>query len=134
MKKDAEMNAEADKIKKEAVDTRNQADALVASTNKQMSELGEKLSQEQISKIESAKSRVETALKDNEADLKPAMEELNKAWSEASQNMYGDGNAPGAAPGGEPTGEQPQGEPAQDSTEEDVEEADYTVVDDEDKK
>ncbi|MER3328849.1 MAG: Hsp70 family protein, partial [Candidatus Kapaibacterium sp.] len=132
MKKDAEMNAEADKIKKEAVDTRNQADALVASTNKQMSELGEKLSQEQISKIESAKSRVETALKDNEADLKPAMEELNKAWSEASQNMYGDPNAqgqPGAAPGDEQTGE-----PAQESAEEDVEEADYTVVDDEEKK
>ncbi len=132
MKKDAELNAEADKIKKEAVDTRNQADALVAQTNKQMSELGEKLTQEQISKIESAKSRLETALKENEADLKPAMEELNKAWSDASQNMYGDPNAqgqPGAAPGGEPTGE-----PAQDSAEEDVEEADYTVVDDEDKK
>lgn len=131
MKKDAELNAEADKIKKEAVDTRNQADSLVAQTNKQMTELGEKLTQEQISKIESAKSRLETAMKDNEADIKPAMEELNKAWSEASQNMYGDGNAqgaPGAAPSGEPTGE-----PAP-SAEEDVEEADYTVVDDEDKK
>ncbi|MFA7326083.1 MAG: molecular chaperone DnaK [Candidatus Kapaibacterium sp.] len=131
MKKDAELNAEADKIKKEAVDTRNQADSLIAQTNKQMKELGEKLTQEQISKIESAKSRLETAMKENEADLKPAMEELNKAWSEASQNMYGDGNAqgtPGAAPSGEPTGE-----PAP-SAEEDVEEADYTVVDDEDKK
>jgi molecular chaperone DnaK len=132
MKKDAELNAEADNKKKEAVDTRNQADALVASTNKQIKEVGEKLTQDQIAKIESAKSRLETALKDNESDIKPAMEELNKAWSEASQNMYGDPNAqgqPGAAPGGEPTGE-----PAQDSAEEDVEEADYTVVDDEDKK
>lgn len=132
MKKDAELNAEADKKKKEAVDTRNQADALVASTNKQISEVGDKLSQEQISAIESAKSRLETALKENEADIKPAMEELNKAWSEASQNMYGDSNAqgqPGAAPGGEPSGEQ-----AQNSSDDDVEEADYTVVDDEDKK
>ncbi|PKL80851.1 MAG: molecular chaperone DnaK [Ignavibacteriae bacterium HGW-Ignavibacteriae-4] len=131
MKKDAELNAEADNKKKEAVDTRNQADSLIASTNKQISELGEKLTQEQISRIESAKSRLETAMKENEADLKPAMEELNKAWSEASQNMYGDGNAqgaPGAAPSGEPTGE-----PAP-SAEEEVEEADYTVVDDEDKK
>ncbi len=132
MKKDAELNAEADNKKKEAVDTRNQADALVASTNKQIKEVGEKLTQDQIAKIESSKSRLETAMKENEADIKPAMEELNKAWSEASQNMYGDGNAqgqPGAAPGGEPTGE-----PAQDNAEEDVEEADYTVVDDEDKK
>lgn len=131
MKQDAVLNAEADTKKKEAVDTRNQADSLLAQTTKQMSELGEKLSQEQIAKIESAKSRVETAIKENEADLKPAMEELNKAWSEASQNMYGDGNAqgqPGAAPGGEPSDE-----PAP-SAEEDVEEADYTVVDDEDKK
>lgn len=131
MKQDAVINAEADKKKKEAVDTRNQADALVASTNKQMGELGEKLTQEQISKIESAKSRVETALKENEADLKPAMEELNKAWSEASQNMYGDGNAAGGEPQGQPQGDQSQGEPAK---EEDVEEADYTVVDDENKK
>ncbi|MFN3194469.1 MAG: molecular chaperone DnaK [Chlorobiota bacterium] len=131
MKKDAEMNAEADKKKKEAVETRNQADALVASTNKQLEEVGEKLSQEQISAIESAKSRLETALKENEADLKPAMEELNKAWSEASQNMYGDPNAqgqPGAAPGGEPTGE------ANADSEDDVEEADYTVVDEDDNK
>ncbi len=132
MKKDAEMNAEADMKKKEAVESRNQADALVASTNKQLEEVGEKLSQEQISAIESAKSRLETALKDNEADIKPAMEELNKAWSEASQNMYGDPNAqrqPGAAPGGEPTGEQNA-----DSEDDDVEEADYTVVDEDDKK
>ena len=61
------------------------------------------------------------------------MEELNKAWSEASQNMYGDGNAPGGEPQGQP-GAAPGGEPAQDSADEDVEEADYTVVDDEDKK
>ena len=131
MKQDAVINAEADKKKKETVDTRNQADALVATTNKQMGELGEKLTQDQIAKIESAKSRVETALKDNEADLKPAMEELNKAWSEASQNMYGDGNAAGGEPQGQPQGDQSQGEPAK---EEDVEEADYTVVDDENKK
>lgn len=132
MKQDAVINAEADKKKKETVDTRNQADALVATTTKQMGELGEKLTQDQIAKIESAKSRVETALKDNEADLKPAMEELNKAWSEASKNMYGDGNAEGQ-PGAAPGGDQSQGEPAP-KAEEDVEEADYTVVDDEDKK
>ena len=132
MKKDAEMNAEADKKKKEAVETRNQADALVASTNKQLEEVGEKLSQEQISAIESAKSRLETALKENEADLKPAMEELNKAWSEASQNMYGDPNAQGQ-PGAAPGGEQPTGDANADS-EDDVEEADYTVVDEDDNK
>jgi molecular chaperone DnaK len=133
MKKDAELNAEADKQKKEAVESRNQADALVASTNKQLEEVGEKLSQEQISAIESAKSRLETALKDNESDIKPAMEELNKAWSEASQNMYGDPNAQGdpsqgAASGGEPTGD------ASADSDDDVEEADYTVVDEDDNK
>lgn len=131
MKQDAVINAEADKKKKETVDTRNQADSLLAQTAKQMTELGEKLSQDQISKIESAKGRLETALKDNEKDIKPAMDELNKAWSEASQNMYGDGNAQGE-PQGQP-GAAPDGEPAP-SAEEDVEEADYTVVDDENKK
>lgn len=133
MKQDAVINAEADKKKKETVDTRNQADSLLAQTAKQMTELGEKLTQDQISKIESAKSRLETALKDNESDIKPAMDELNKAWSEASQNMYGDGNAQGQ-PGAAPGGEQPQGGEPTPNADEDVEEADYTVVDDEDKK
>jgi molecular chaperone DnaK len=76
---------------------------------------------------------LETALKENDADLKPAMEELNKAWSEASQNMYGDPNAQGQ-PGAAPGGEQPSGEANTESEDEDVEEADYTVVDEDDKK
>jgi molecular chaperone DnaK len=134
MKKDAELNAEADKKKKEAVELRNQADALLASTKKQMDEIGGKLPQEHIASIESAKSRLEKALKENEADIKPAMDELNKVWGEASKNIYNDqaAGAQGAAPNGEPAsdGGQAQGGSADD----DVEEADYTVVDDDDKK
>ena len=132
MKKDAELNAEADKKKKEAVETRNQADALLSSTKKQMDEVGSKLSQEQIASIESAKSRLEKALKENEADIKPAMDELNKVWGEASKNLY---NEQQAGSQGATNADQSQGgEQTSSNADDDVEEADYTVVDDDDKK
>lgn len=132
MKKDAELNAEADKKKKEAVETRNQADALLSSTKKQMDEVGSKLSQEQIASIESAKSRLEKALKENETDIKPAMDELNKVWGEASKNLYNEQQA--GSQGATNADSSQGGEQTSSNADDDVEEADYTVVDDDDKK
>lgn len=132
MKKEAEMNAAEDKKRKEEVDTRNQADALIASTDKQLKELGDKLSQEHLGKIDSAKTRLEKALKENTSDLKPAMDELNKVWSEASQSVYQtqEGQATDSSGAGTPDNDTTS------STDDNVEEADFTVVDEdeEDKK
>jgi molecular chaperone DnaK len=127
MKKDAEMNAQEDKKIKENIDKRNQADSLVYSTDKQIKDLGDKLPADAKSKIEAAKERLEKAIKENEDDITPAMEALNKEWSEASQHIYQDPNAQAQ---GQPNPEQGQANNAQDNKDNDVEEADYTVVDD----
>ncbi len=124
MKNDAASHADEDKKRKEEIDLKNQADALLHSTETQLKELGGKLKQEHIVKIEEAKTRLQKATKENPSDLKPAMDALNEIWSEASKEMY-----QSAAPGAEA----PAGEQAQAKAEDNVEEADFTVVDEEKK-
>jgi len=129
MKKDAEANAGEDKKRKEEIEVKNQADNLVHSTEKQLTELGDKLPQDAKDKITSAKEKVSEALKGGNIDeIRKAVDELNKVWSEASSSMY---QQPGAQPGAEQPGQEQGGQ--QGGGDDDVEEADYTVVDD-DKK
>ena len=130
MKQEAKANEAADKAFKENVEKRNQADAMLHSTKKQVEELGDKIPADDKTKITEAADRLEKALKENESDIQPALDNLNQVWSAVSQNIY---SQPGADSG------QPTGEPTQDagssssSNDSDVEEADYTVVDDEKK-
>jgi molecular chaperone DnaK len=136
MKKDADAHAAEDKKRREEVDLKNQADTLVFQTEKQLKEFGDKVGPEVKAKIESAKDRLKEAIgANNNAAIKPAMDALNEAWNEASQQMYQSATAgaqgrPGAAPGPEqgPTGDSGQKE------EKKVEDAQYEVVDDKDKK
>lgn len=126
MKHEATANASDDKKRKEEIDTRNQADNLVYSTEKQLKELGDKLTPEHKTKIEAAKERLEKAIKDNTAtDLKPAIDDLNQVWSDASTQMYQ--NAEANPQGGAAQQEAPNQEPKKEGG---VEEADYTIVDD----
>jgi molecular chaperone DnaK len=127
MKTEASANSAEDKKRREEIDMRNQADNLVYSTDKQLKDLGEKLKPEHKSKIEEAKTKLEAALKDNSPDLRTAMDALNQAWSEASTDMYQHASQPGATPGAE----EPQSTGNQSKKEDNVEEADYTIVDDE---
>jgi molecular chaperone DnaK len=122
MKNEAAKNASEDKKRKEEIDNRNKADQLIYSTEKQLVDLGDKLPADAKEKINAAKERLSKAVKENAADISPAMEELNKVWNDASQNMY---QAAGGAEGG--AGTPPAGE--QKKKDSDVEEADYTVVD-----
>jgi molecular chaperone DnaK len=144
MKNEAAKNASEDKKRKEEIDNRNKADQLIYSTEKQLVDLGDKLPADAKEKINAAKERLSKAVKENAADISPAMEELNKVWNDASQNMY---QAAGGAEGGMPNpenmspedmadfmknaqggaGTPPAGE--QKKKDSDVEEADYTVVD-----
>jgi len=125
MKNDALKNADEDKKRKEEVELKNQADGLLHTTETQLKELGGKLPQEHIIKIEEAKNRLTKAVKENPSDLKAAIDALNEVWSEASKSIY-----QGAEGGAAPTNENPN--PAE-STEPNVEEAEYTVVDEEKK-
>lgn len=126
MKQEAQANAAEDKKRKEEIDLKNQADNLVYSTEKQLNDLGDKITPEFKTKIQEAKERLEKAIKENNADIKPAIDELNKVWSEASTQMY-----QGGASQADPNAAQEQAGAGSDASKEPgVEEADYTIVDD----
>lgn len=126
MKREAQDHSAEDRKRKEEIELRNQADNLIYSTDKQLKDFGDKLSADNKTKIESAKERLADAVKNNPADIRPAMDALNNIWSEASTAMYSQ------AGGGEQTagGQQNAGDGKQDSKAgSGVEEADYTIVD-----
>lgn len=130
MKADAQSHVSEDRKRKEEIDTKNQADNLAFQTEKQLKEFGEKLNTETKGKVESANERLKEAIKGgNISTIKNAMETLNNAWNEASSQMYQ--QATSGAQGG------PQGGPtggASKADEKKVEDAQFEVVDDKDKK
>lgn len=106
MRNEAKANEAADKLEKERVEKINQADALVFQTEKQLKEYGEKLSEGNKSAIEGSLAELKTAHSSQDlAAIDAAMEKLNGAWTNASQEMYAASNqaeagaAEGAAPG-----------------------------------
>lgn len=132
MKNEAQAHADEDKKRKEQIDLRNQADALVYSTDKQLKDLGDKMTADQKKKIEDAKARLEKAIKENESDIRPAIDALNSAWSEVSTAMYNQAGSSSSAPNdGASSGSSTSSEQEKKSdSKPNVEEADYTVVDD----
>jgi molecular chaperone DnaK len=130
MKNEASKFADEDKKRKEEVDVRNRADSLVYSTDKMITELGDKISEDNKKKIEDAKVRLATAIKDNPADMQAAMDDLNKITSAVTTELYQ--NA-GAAPNPDGSAPNTDGAAPNAKPEDTVEEAEYTVVD-EDKK
>lgn len=132
MKNEAQAHADEDKKRKEQIDLRNQADALVYSTDKQLKDLGDKMTADQKKKIEDAKARLEKAIKENENDIRPAIDALNSAWSEVSTAMYNQASSSSSAPNdGASSGSSTSSEQEKKSdSKPNVEEADYTVVDD----
>ena len=101
MRKEAEANADADKKAKEEADVLNNADQMIFQTEKQLKEFGDKLSADKKAPIETALEALKKALesKDLEA-IKPALDNINEAWKQASEEMYkaqqeaGDGETP----------------------------------------
>ncbi|MDB5892438.1 MAG: molecular chaperone DnaK, partial [Polaromonas sp.] len=102
MVKDAELNAEDDKKKVEFVQAKNNAEAMVHSVRKSLTEYGDKLDAGEKEKIETAIKDMEEALK---GDSKEAIDAKNAALMEASQKlgekMYADMEASKAGAGGE---------------------------------
>jgi len=89
MKREAEMNAEADKKAKEEVEKLNEADAMVFQSEKQLKEYGDKIPAEKKTAIESALTELKSAhaAKDLEK-VATALTAINAAWSAASEDMY----------------------------------------------
>jgi molecular chaperone DnaK len=86
MIQDAEKNKAEDEKRKELVDLRNQADALVAQTEKSLEEMGDKIEADEKAKIEAAANELKEVLKDENA-TKEQIEEKVKALTEASHKM-----------------------------------------------
>jgi molecular chaperone DnaK len=89
MKREAEANADSDRKAKEEVEKINQADSLIFQTEKQIKEYGDKIPADKKSKIESGLEDLKKAhAEKNVAAIDTAMEALNAAWQEASQDIY----------------------------------------------
>lgn len=89
MKAEAEANAEADKLVKENAETLNQADQMIFQTEKQLAEFGDKLSDEKKKPITEGLESLKKAFETKEiAAVKPALDAINEAWKNASEEMY----------------------------------------------
>jgi len=96
MKKEAEANAESDKVAREAVDKVNAADNLIFQTEKQLKEFGDKIPADKKKPIEDALAELKKAyeIKDLPA-IDATMEKLNTVFQAASQDMYNAQQEPG---------------------------------------
>lgn len=134
--KEAERYAAEDKRRKEEVETRNQADSIVYQTEKTLKDMGDKLSPEDRSVIEAEVNKVKEALKGTDtAAIKKATEDLTQAFYGISQKLYQQNPQGGPGPGagfnqGAGFGSGDAGGGSQDN----VYNADYKVVDEDDKK
>ena len=124
MKQEAEANADADKAAKEKVDKLNAADGMVFQTEKQLKEFGEKLSADKKEPIETALAELKTAHQSQDiAAIDAAMEKINEAWKNASEEMYKAQQEQGGAEG-QPAGDAPGEDSAEDVTDVEFEEVD----------
>jgi molecular chaperone DnaK len=130
MRKEAEANSDADKAEKEKIDKFNSADNLVFSTEKQLSEYGDKIPEDKKSAIESAKEELKKAHAAGDLDgIDAHMETLNKAWEAASQDIYAaqqEAGAEGSADGSSGGSAEDSSSTAEDSK--DVEDVDFEEV------
>ena len=127
MVKEAEANAADDKKRKDMVEAKNHAEALIHSTTKSMTELGDKISDADKSAVEAAIADVKTAMEGNDAeDIKTRTNTLAQAAMKIGEALYKQqaGGASGAEPGAGPSAE----------GEDDIVDADFEEVRDDDKK
>ena len=87
--KDAEAHAAEDKKRKEEVETRNNAESLIYSSQKTLDELGDKISGEEKAKVETEIENVKKALEGSSSDaIKEATDKLTKVFYELSEKLY----------------------------------------------
>lgn len=127
MVKDAETHAADDKKRRESVEAKNQAEALVHSTEKSLGEYGDKISADDKQSIEAALAELKAALEGDDAeDIKARTQKLSEAAMKLGQAMYeasqNEAQAGDTAQGGSET------------SQDDVVDADFEELDDDKKK
>ena len=140
--KEAEMYAEEDKKRKESVEVRNNAEALVYQTDQTLEEIGDKADSAALSRVKEAKEALSEALKtDNVDDIRAKSDALQNEFQQLSQILYQNAQAAGGpqgAGGFDPTGGQANagfdpnagGQSSDNGGRDNVVDADYEVVDD----
>ena len=104
MVKEAEANAEEDKKKREVIDTKNQADTMIHSAEKNLQEFGDKVSDQEKTTIENdIKSLKDSLEKDDIEEIKKGLEALTQSSMKLGEAMYKaqqqDGGQPNVDPG-----------------------------------
>ena len=126
MKAEAEANADADKLAKESAETLNEADQMIFQTEKQLSEFGEKLSEDKKKPIQDALDELKKAFETKELEaIKPTLDKINEAWKNASEEMY---KAQAEAGGEQPGPDADTSTSSGDSNSESVEDVDFEEV------
>jgi molecular chaperone DnaK len=98
MVRDAEANATVDKEKRERIDLKNQAETLVYQAEKQLGELGDKVSAEAKAKVEEKRTKLNEALQKEDFDtLKPLFDELQQELYALGASVYQQAGADGTS-------------------------------------
>ncbi|WP_131118590.1 molecular chaperone DnaK [Lichenihabitans psoromatis] len=126
MVKDAELHAADDKLRRELIDAKNQAEAMIHSTEKSVAEYGDKVSAADKSAVEAAIAALRPALDGEDVEaIKSKTNDLMQASMKLGEAMYKAQSGEGAAPGAAETSA---------NANEDVIDADFKEVGDDDKK
>ena len=122
--KEAEKFAEEDKMKKDKIETRNQADSLIYQTEKTLKEVEDKIDASQKDKVKAELESLKKALEADDLEgMKKGIEAVTAVFHEISQKMYENVSQQ----------EAPAGEQAQSTADENVVDAEFEEVEDDDK-
>jgi molecular chaperone DnaK len=128
MVNDAEQFAEEDKSKRERVEVKNQAETLIYSTEKSVSELGEKLPEEDKTKIEACSEQLKKSLETDDIDaIKSDLEALTQASHKMAELLYSQAEQQTAA-SEQGTEDAQDGEEKKGKDDEDIVDADFEEV------
>ena len=130
--KEAEQFAAEDAKRKEEVDVRNQADQVIYQTEKALEDAKDKISADDKASVEAALNKLKEAMKGTDVEaIKTATEEASKAFYPIAEKMYQQTGAQGGAQPGPDMGSAQAGGAT--NTDPNVVDADYEVVDDDNK-
>jgi len=130
MVREAEENADSDKAKAEAIQTKNQLDSLIYATEKSLKEFGDKVDDALKAEAETEISAAKDALtKDDVEVMKSALEKLNAVNSKMAEKVYSQtAQQPGAESNGSEGGDTAGGDTASNKDDDDVVDADFKEV------
>ncbi len=129
MVNDAEQFAEEDKEKREGVEVKNQAETLIYSTEKSVSELGEKLPEEDKTKIEACSEQLKKSLETEDLDaIKSDLEALTQASHKMAELLYSQQAEQQTATAEQGNEDSQDGDEKSDKDDEDIVDADFEEV------